>query len=273
MNPIAAVIIRRAELIWSTRRRWLGKAIGALFGLAGGLIGSVIGFLIGHMVDELLLQWYADRSYAAYLDNPGASDFPEPAAGSAAFCALGAMVMAGDSALRSGQPIVGPEDVERIVDKALSYFALDADCRPIAEAYVNQALNHYKSINIDLLAESLAARRSERGDGALLADALFSFADDKASAAIAERAAIILDAGCHFKDKNTVSLEAWELLGVKPGTPIDQVKLVFRQLVSQFHPDTLSGLDEDRVRQSAEAFMRIENAYRSIISNKRDEIP
>ena len=60
--------------------------------------------------------------------------------------------------------------------------------------------------------------------------------------------------------------EAYRILGVSPDTETSEVKRVYRRLAAQFHPDSGIDLEPTQIHLSREAFIRIQNAYRQIIS-------
>lgn len=66
-----------------------------------------------------------------------------------------------------------------------------------------------------------------------------------------------------LKARDTTS---YELLGVDPDTPPEELRRVYRTLAAQFHPDSLHGLSREQQEAAAEAFLRIRDAYEKIIS-------
>jgi DnaJ-domain-containing protein 1 len=51
------------------------------------------------------------------------------------------------------------------------------------------------------------------------------------------------------------------ILGVSPEVTSEELKRVYRILVSQLHPDTAGGLDEGRRKELSDALIRIRDAY------------
>jgi DnaJ-class molecular chaperone len=62
--------------------------------------------------------------------------------------------------------------------------------------------------------------------------------------------------------------DPWRILGLAPGTPMDEVKSCYRKLAVLFHPDSLVGLDENRRETAARTFILIKDAYREIVDEK-----
>jgi hypothetical protein len=59
----------------------------------------------------------------------------------------------------------------------------------------------------------------------------------------------------------------WTILGLPPDTPLAEIKLHYRRLAAQFHPDTLQVLDEEHRETAAAAFIAIQEAYKQITEN------
>lgn len=60
--------------------------------------------------------------------------------------------------------------------------------------------------------------------------------------------------------------DPWEILGVDPGTPTDDVRTVWRQLVRENHPDAFMarGLPEEAVRMAEKRLIAINRAWETI---------
>lgn len=63
----------------------------------------------------------------------------------------------------------------------------------------------------------------------------------------------------------TPDLENYRILGVDPDASTDEIKRVYRALAVQFHPDSLHHLDEKQRKTAEEAFIKIREAYESIM--------
>ncbi len=59
--------------------------------------------------------------------------------------------------------------------------------------------------------------------------------------------------------------QAYLLLGISPDASIEVVKSAHRSLVALYHPDTVGDLSESQKKIAAEAFLRIQAAYESIL--------
>jgi hypothetical protein len=231
------------------------------------------------MLDELFKQGRRDRSVVAYLMNPGPVEFVEPVPGLAAYCALSVLVL-GDTGLN--REAASSVVVAETVRAAESVLSVPAESRVETEAMAREAFIHRDGLNPDLLAESLMARRTRFHDFSAIALSLLTLAEGPQACVLAERLASILapelvkarKAGARRtkgeQGRGTApadrgygdDLEAFTVLGIAPGSSPEDIKAAFRKLAVLFHPDALSGLDEDKKREAGEAFIRIERAYR-----------
>jgi len=272
LEAAARRVMRFVRYLWSRRYDWQGKAVGSLIGLAGGLFGVVTGAIVGHMTDILLRQGRADRALVRYLENPGPHDIEECAPGAASFCALATLLALESKERRRRGGLLGVESIGTAAlaaETAAAVFGLSREFLPALESYSRVAASMAPRLNRDLLAESLAARRAKAGDGAALAAALSSLARGAGAEELAREAAAILDPAGAARSAALRSLpredDPWRILDLPKGASIDQVKASFRALAVRFHPDALSGLGEDREREAAAAFRKIESAYREIL--------
>ena len=65
--------------------------------------------------------------------------------------------------------------------------------------------------------------------------------------------------------------EAYRILGVSKRAATGEVKRVYHRLAAQFHPDAGSDLEIDQRRLSEEAFIRIQNAYNTIMAEREGQ--
>lgn len=255
-------IRRRAELFWAAlKRHHRGKTLGASLGLLGGWFGSAIGFVIGAMIDALLSQRMIERSIAGYLENPGPSTLVERIPGSAAFSALAALVLDADGAL----------ETQAIVRSAREAFLADEEAEAELESFARAAAAMPERLNADLLAESLRARRKRSEDDedarALIGGALIGLASGRRARDVAVHIAEQLFPET-VPQKRLDGDDPYTLLGVSSEATNDEVKAAYRQLAVQFHPDASIGLSDRQKESAAEAFMRIDGAYRSILERR-----
>jgi hypothetical protein len=243
------------------RPRWFEPLIGGLLGLFGGIAGVLIGLLLGCLIHELLGQFHRDKETLGYFENPGYGNFHEEEPGLAAYCALGVLIAVQPayperrSSLESGAAVV-----KQVARGALSLFPAAGE-GPLVESLCQLAFSRRASLNIDLLAESLAARRKSRGDLDMIAESLQSLAQGDKAEGTAEYIRSILDPQYRAERKRPLAADPWRLLGLTPGVSMEEVKSRFRKLAIRFHPDARQGPEEE----DAGTFIAIKEAYREIM--------
>jgi DnaJ like chaperone protein len=222
--------------------------------------------ILGVMVSELISQFRSDREVLGYYDNPGKTDFYEGEPGLAAWCALGILISGTSAESGGGNGEAGFEQTIRMA--RVSFPGPNAD-RSLIEHFCRLVWSRRKTLNPDLLAESLAARRKTRGDLPFAAQSLYSLASEEKARNLAEQICLILDPSFRVnREEDNGDQEKttpWKILDLPPGTPLREVKSHFRRLAAQFHPDSLQVLNEEQREIAARAFIAIEEAYREIM--------
>ncbi|MDR1428862.1 MAG: J domain-containing protein [Spirochaetaceae bacterium] len=260
---------KRSSLFRGRRLPWLGPAAGAFAGAAAGAAGVFIGLLMGFLVQELIGQFLKEKSIAAYFENPGLPAFAEAEPGMAAYCALGIIILA-RSLARAGETVVWSAE-----DAALTEPVLISASRVFPpgrvndlETYCRLAASRVGALNEDLLAESLAARRAAFKDLDRLGLSLerLGFGPGRDEAAYIRS---LLDPLCRTEAGSghggqNPGFDPWKVLGLRAGSPMEEVKSTYRKLAVQFHPDALQILDKKRQAEAARAFMTIREAYQVI---------
>lgn len=248
---------------------------------------------MGFLVQELVRQLLRERSIASYFENPGRPAFTEAEPGMAAYCALGMVILARSMA-RAGETFGwNSEDaavMEPVLMSAIDVFPRGRDYIPELETYCRLAASCVGILNEDLLVESLSARRAARKDLDRLGQSLWriGFGPGRAEARYIRS---LLDPGYQeaaetqdtagSRDTRTRNTEGpgrknknpdkprgfdpWKVLGLRPGSPVEEVKSTYRKLAVQFHPDALQILDEQHQAEAARAFMTIREAYQVIV--------
>jgi DnaJ-domain-containing protein 1 len=247
---------------------WFGPLAGALIGILVGIPGIIIGLVMGYLVQELVRQFRSDRAASSYLENPGRPNFNEGEPGFASWCALCVLILGEETGREAA---------------ALFPWAETKDGKPgspplsLTESFCRIAEQQRGALNPDLLAESLASRRRDKGDLSLLGKQLHTLAQGEESLKTAARIRAILDPGfrafehtLHNAAERLLAggsneASAWEILGLHPGASPDDVKSTYRRLARQFHPDSLSVLNEEQQKEAEIAFIKIQEAYREIL--------
>ena len=254
-----------------------GPFLGGVIGIIGGIPGFIIGFLLGYLLRKLYIQSVQDRRIIGYFENPGMQEFHEGESGIAAWCALGVIIAShnhreissygSEKSQPAAQPALLIEKMQRqVITGALLAFRSPAADPYLIEHFVRLAWKSKDSLNPDLLAESLAARRISKGDAGDTGLALCALAENEEALQLAKQIGIILDPSL-FQKKDVpshVKKDPWRILGLRKGAPLNEVKTHYRRLAKQFHPDKLEVLDEKHRETAAQAFIAIKEAYKEI---------
>ena len=276
---LSRVKIKSRRLIQRCPRRIRilgGPILGGVIGLIGGIPGFIIGFLMGYLLRKLYIQSVQDRRILNYFENPGLQEFYEGESGIAAWCALGVLIVSQNvkecSASAADVYMSGPaaeKSQNQVIIKASLAFTGPLADPYMIEHFTRLAWTRKDSLNPDLLAESLAARRVSKGDTGDLARALRALAESEKAKDLVQKISFILDPSLRAEqnaDDNRAGIkkDPWKILGLPPGTPFNEVKAHYRRLAKQFHPDELEVLDEKHRETAARAFIAIKEAYKEI---------
>lgn len=63
--------------------------------------------------------------------------------------------------------------------------------------------------------------------------------------------------------------DPYEVLGLQPGAPVEEVKKAYRQLAGKYHPDKVSYLGDEFQKLAEERFKQIQQAYQAIVGSRR----
>lgn len=250
---------------------WFGPLAGAFIGILGGFAGVLIGIFMGLLLQTLTEQIDDDKAVLSYFENPGPVRFHEPDSGLAAFCALGLIILYESSRAAKEYQIMDFDMLpfrDPIVRNAVINFNIDRDDIPIVESYCRLASSRFMLLNSDLLAESLAARRTKKRSLAEIGEVLESMAFGEGLAE-ARYIRSMLDPSYQIPKPSVVSpkINPWLILGLDPSASIPEIKSTYRKLATQFHPDQLQFLDKERQADAEKAFMKIKEAYREALAS------
>jgi DnaJ like chaperone protein len=266
------VISRIKKFFVKKKPFWFGPLFGGLLGIIGGLAGVFIGILLGTLLQKLTEQINDDKELLSYFENPSSVRFYEPEPGLAAFCALGIIVLYESSHSAKDYHIKDLDVLpfrSQIVRSARICFKIDEDDLSAVESYCRIAASRFMLLNSDLLAESLAARRSKKGDldtiGAALEAMAFGSGIDEA-----RYIRSMLDPEYQIPKAAAKSpdIDPWLILGLEPTAALHEIKSTYRKLATQFHPDQLQFLDKERQTDAEKAFMKIKEAYREALRSR-----
>ena len=272
--------VRRSINRLPRRLRGLGgPLLGGTIGLIGGIPGILIGLLLGYLVGQLIVQSGSDRKILDYFEYPSTQNFYEGEPGLAAWCALAVLVVSKNNGEAAGAAPAGNAPAEAPSEKTIKLVVLAA-CHAFTNPRSDPALmEHFsrlawsgkENINSCLLAESLASRRASTKDAKNLGRFLYDLAEGKKAKNFAGEIRLILDPGSQDRTEPEnpaakIEKDPWKILGLAPGTPLQEVKAHYRKLAKLFHPDELQVLDEKHRDTAAQAFIAIKEAYKEITS-------
>jgi DnaJ like chaperone protein len=277
---VQAVLQQRSPAVKESMG-WYGKLIGAVLGaiIGRGLLGAIVGFLIGHQFD---------RRAASGATGPGR----DSGAFSRLFFRATFQVM-GHVAKADGRVTtqeidaaratmrrfsLGEQDVRRAIDcfteGKRSDFPLEAVIEELRAAAVGRDDLKRLFVQIQLEASMLG--------GGLTAPARAIFARVCVALGISAAEFAALEAMLRMHAQGGAGgpqpsarppsrlADAYRVLGVRPESSDREVKLAYRRLMSQNHPDKLvaNGLPESMIEAAHERTRRILEAY-EVVSESR----
>lgn len=281
--PPLPVFWTKAKIYLRKSPYWLGPLGGGLAGIFAGIFGVIIGILMGYMLQELFRQSGNDRAILEYFENPGPVNFYEGEPGMAAYCAL-AVVVAFQSfnSGGEGQEQILP-DAKRLRARGTGVFVTEAaeqnassvfpprpEIRSLIEYFCRLAYTRRLVLNPDLLAESLAVRCEYGRQLIVLVQGIERLALGSGALQTAKRIRAVLAPGSEYTPTKAEkpAPDPWEVLGLPPGSSLEEVKSGFRKLAMQFHPDSLQALDETQQRYAGRIFIMVQEAYKEILKQR-----
>lgn len=246
------------------------KIIGLIAGYYfAGISGAFFGFLAGWFVDRV-------RNYGTGGANPLQNTLRQTVFLETLFVAAGRLAKA-DGRVSEAE-IAHTEDLIRKLGmsqehrtQAITLFKrgvdLDTDLAAVCERFMT-VCGHTRSLREVLLSFlitlALADNQLHPAEDALLADMAARLGYDPAT--YRHLLDMVLNQG-HFAAGTTSSRDALEdaykALGVTPENTDSEIKRAYRKLMSQYHPDKLTGqgLPEDMIAMATEKTKEIQLAY------------
>lgn len=244
-----------------------GKVIGAVVGLTAGVFGAFFGLLIGALVDEAV-RFARDRTSLVRLieHQPApAEDDPLPLDVALAVLVAAAGV---DTELSPAQPPDSGQDGNAAVVARIAEICSLTPRRMSELAHIAQEA---RSLALHTTSAALAERLRPRlgnDQRVSVVDLLLSTGAEPARVrTVAERLAVPDgDYRAARSRWRRLDPQACAVLGVDAHSSLDDIKRIYRTLAGQFHPDALTGLDDQQKRQAEEAYLRVQDAYRTLLS-------
>ncbi len=262
-----------------------GKLVGLGLGIFGGLIGAVFGLFVGHLLDIIAAEFLLRQSLARFLKDPRARTSRQfnP---TAAIVAL-AVVSVVDSGWRPS-----PDDTSAFKAGVNGWVGASGTqgragrwirmVRVQHGRYLDAALPLRSDIHLESFASRVTAEIAA-DDRVKVIEICRSTIDSVLRGPVLERlrglaqliglsdewiwSALPAPAGSSGSVESArIDTEAYEILGVKSEADLAEVKLAYRRLAAQFHPDTATALSAEQQEASSAAFVRIRSAYDRVVS-------
>lgn len=262
-----------------------GKLVGLGLGVFGGLIGAVFGLFVGHLLDVIAAEFLLRRSLARFLKGSQVRTSRQfnPAAAIAAL----AVVSVVDSGWRPSSDDTsafkaGVSGWARAFERQGRARFLMRIVRGQHGRYLDAALPLRPDIHLESFASRVSAEITT-DDCVKVIEICRSTIDSVLRGPVLERlrglaqliglpdewiwSALPAPAGSSGSaESSRVDAEAYEILGVKSDAGLAEVKLAYRRLAAQFHPDTATALSAEQQEASSAAFVRIRSAYDRVVS-------
>ncbi|MEE8440305.1 MAG: DnaJ domain-containing protein [Spirochaetia bacterium] len=259
-----------------------GKLAGLGLGVFGGPIGAAFGLFVGHLLDVVAAEFLLRRSLARFLMGPQvrASRRFDPATAVAALAVV-SVVNSGwrpsaddTSAFMLGvNGWAGRSEREHFAERWMQMV------RGQRGRYLDAALHLQSDLHLESFASRVTAEIA-MDDRPKVIEICRSTLGAAARGPVLERlrslAQLIdlpdewigtaLPAPANPAACPRIDTEACAILGVESDAGLAEVKLAYRRLAAQFHPDTATVLSTEQQAASAAAFVRITSAYDRVVS-------
>ena len=247
----------------------LGRVAGSVLGVAAGPFGVAFGFLSGFFVDRVVEQVRL-REHVRRLLGPGTAKAERPKRSSAEghdrslirLIGLGVAVAVSDG-------FATDAETGAIVAFVRERCGLSASRAAQLRHVLEEAIVLGSRIEVSRAAAELDRETLQLSNDALL-EYLLRIARSR-DGEISDRRRRVLRQVCAAAGlpvpapaRERLDRHACAILGISPDADLRQVRKVYRRLVQQFHPDAAGLLSEEQRRQSSEAFIRINRAYRTV---------
>jgi DnaJ like chaperone protein len=255
-----------------------GKLIGALIGSIAGPFGTLFGGLIGHLFDRAA----DDRRLVGTTRPRFATSEPGYRAGvdpvsqaqvNFLTCLIGLSISVADV---DGRVKISHVDAMRAFFRQnFTFPAVDQD---LIQRLIDEMYRNRERIDVQGLCAYYAAVSTFEGR-VLLLRLLFQIARadapgvSRAEQELILRIALMLGVGEQvFRQVRAEYVRepgmAWQVLGVSPDADVEEIKIAYRQLTLQNHPDKVANLGPEFVRIAEEKFKKIQQAYEEVRREK-----
>ncbi len=255
-----------------------GKLIGALIGSIAGPFGTLFGGLIGHLFDRAA----EDRRLAGAarprlaFNDAGYRMRTDPVSQAQVnflTCLIGLSISVADV---DGRVKVSHVDAMKAFFR--QNFTFPAVDQELIQRLIDEMYRNRERIDVQGLCAYYAAVSTFEGR-VLLLRLLFQIARadsrgvSSAEEQLIRRITLLLGMGEQvFRQVRAEFIRepgrAWQVLGVSPDAGVEEIKIAYRQLSLQNHPDKVANLGPEFVRMAEEKFKSIQEAYEEIRREK-----
>jgi DnaJ like chaperone protein len=252
-----------------------GKLLGALIGSIAGPLGTLLGGLIGHFFDRAAEErrFLGAASSARGAAPGGTGDAVSQAQVNFLACLIGLSISVADTDGR-----VRASHVEALKDFFRSTFPFGPRDHELIQRLIEETYRNRRGIDVAGLCGYYAAVAPFEGR-VLLLRLLFQIARADPAGVTGTEENLIRRISANlglgeqvFRQVRAEILgdsdRAWEILGISPGSDVEEIKAAYRQLSMKNHPDKVASLGPEFVRVAEERFKAIQEAYEEIRRDK-----
>jgi len=260
---------------------WMGKLIGGTLGfMLGGPIGAIAGAAFGHTIDKSSEIGSSQAGTGTYqrtdpfgMGTGGFGGAVSAQQRSQMVFFVGTFSMLARVAAADGN--VSDAEMRKIREFMRQDLRLDPQSVSVAERIFNSALYSSQKLN-ELAGQFYGEFRSQPQILELLIDILYRVAAVDGGVDQAEENIIIEAARIfHYSQQRIDTIRSryvssneryYAVLGVTASASDDEIKKAYRQLVREYHPDTIAskGLPEEFTTFANEKFREIQEAYEAV---------
>jgi len=242
---------------------WLGKIVGGTLGFAiGGPLGAIAGAALGHTFDASDEQYYVEEGHRlSYHEQAQMSFF------------VGVFSMLAKLANADGR--ISPEEIQTVENFMSRELNLSSQSKRFAAQIFNTATNSPGSFQ-DFATQLYHQFQHQPQLLELMIDVLFRVS--VADGSLSEREENLISSAArifHFSDHKYKELRSrhaqdfekyYAVLGTDSSASDVEIKSQYRNLVKEYHPDTIAakGLPEEFTKFAHEKFREIQEAYDAI---------
>jgi DnaJ like chaperone protein len=248
-----------------------GKLIGALIGSVAGPLGTLFGGFIGHLFDRAVEERRAAGVFAPGVE--GVADPVSQAQVNFLTCLIGLSIAVANTEGRVRQSQI--DAMKAFFREHLPYGPADQD---LIQRLIDGMYLERDRIDVDALCAYFRGTTPAEARLLLLRLLLQIAQADREGVSRAEedmirRIAVLLGIADPFYRQARAETgrgtgRAYEILGVRPDAGPDEIRVAYRKLAMENHPDRVASLGPELVKVAEEKFKAIQEAYEQVRREK-----